>query len=72
MMKRVLFIIVFAGLCAAAFFGYCYADKVCREYLDAPFSMNLVVEQLGQMTEGAKLPSGKWSYGWIFLIISRL
>ena len=63
MMKRVLFIIVFAGLCAAAFFGYRYADKVCREYLDAPFSMDLVVEQLGQMTEGVKLPRGNWSYG---------
>ena len=47
MMKRVLFIIVFAGVCAVAFFGYRYADKVCRENLDAPFSMDLVMEQLG-------------------------
>ena len=62
-MKKVLFIIVFAGLCAAAFFGYRYTDKVCREYLDAPLSMDLVMEQVGQMTEGAKLPSGKWSFG---------
>jgi lysozyme len=63
---KTIWTIVIAGVCTAMFFGYRYADKVCREYLDAPFSVDLVLdqmEQMEQMTEGVKLPSGKWSYG---------
>jgi hypothetical protein len=63
MIGKTIWIIVIAGVCTAMYFGYRYADRVCREYLDAPFSMDLVVDQLDQKTGGAKLPSGKWSYG---------
>lgn len=49
LIRKTIWIIVIAGMCTAMYFGFRYADRVCREYLDAPFSMDLVVDQLEQM-----------------------
>lgn len=45
------------------FFGYRYADKMCREYLGTPLSAEIIKDQISAMTEGARLPGGNWSYG---------
>ena len=38
-------------------------DKVCQEYLNSPLNYELITEQLSDVTEGAILPKGEWSYG---------
>ena len=38
-------------------------DKVCQEYLNSPLTYELITEQLSDITEGAILPKGEWSYG---------
>ena len=45
------------------FFGYRYADKMCREYLGTPLSAEIIIDQISAMTEGARLPDGNWTYG---------
>jgi hypothetical protein len=45
------------------FLGFRYADKMCREYLDTPLSVDIIKDQLSAMSEGANLPKGEWSYG---------
>ena len=45
------------------FFGYRYADRMCREYLGTHLSAEVIKEQISTMTEGSRLPAGNWSYG---------
>ncbi len=35
LMKKIIWIIVIAGMCTAMYFGFRYADRVCREYFKA-------------------------------------
>lgn len=43
--------------------GYKYADKMCREYMGKPLTLEFAKERLDGMTQGAVLPRGAWSYG---------
>ena len=45
------------------FFGYRYAEKMCREYLGTPLNAEIIKDQISAMTEGARLPDGNWTYG---------
>lgn len=52
-----------SALALCLFFGYRYADKIAREYLNSPLTLKLIQDQVSAMTQGAQLPKGKWSYG---------
>ena len=61
-MKRFIWILVITTF-TLGFLGFRYADKMCREYLDTPLSVDVIKQQLFNMTDGANLPKGEWSYG---------
>lgn len=45
------------------FCAYKFGDRMCRTYFDKPLTMEVIVEQVSAMTQGTRLPKGKWSYG---------
>jgi lysozyme len=61
-MKRFIWILVITTF-ILGFLGFRYADRMCREYLDTPLSVNVMKDHLSAMPEGANLPKGEWSYG---------
>ena len=61
--KRIIWIVVVITILMIGFLGFRYADKMCREYLDTPLSVDVIKRQLFNMTDGANLPKGEWSYG---------
>ena len=61
--KRIIWIVVVITILTIGFLGFRYADKMCREYLDTPLSVDVIKDQFLNMIEGANLPKGEWSYG---------
>ena len=61
--KRIIWIVVVIAILTIGFLGFRYADKMCSEYLGTPLSVDVIKDQLLNMTEGANIPKGKWSYG---------
>ena len=61
--KRIIWTVVVITILTIGFLSFRYADKMCREYLGTPLNVDVIKEQFYNMTEGANLPKGEWSYG---------
>lgn len=61
--KSIIWSVILLASVITIFCTYQLGDKMCRAYLGKPLTMEIIAEQVAAMTEGAKLPKGKWSYG---------
>lgn len=46
-----------------AFGTYKYADRMYRAYSNTPLTMDVIMDHLKAMSEGAVIPKGEWSFG---------
>lgn len=61
--KYLIWVILILVFILPGYLAFRYADKICREYLGTPLSVDVIKQQLFNMTDGANLPKGEWSYG---------
>ena len=61
--KYLIWVILILVFILPGYLAFRYVDRMCRKYLDVPLSVNVIKEQFSNMTKGANLPKGEWSYG---------